>query len=132
MINIKRSTPTVRREITPHFDQKGKYSQKRAWECTILKSKVHLATSGSRVWPVTIFNTVLYLFDTAPFRCVAQETHLSLEHYTCESYLLAVQWISDISLIHLDLHEDISVQLWRNYFFASNYTVRGQKSEKIP
>ena len=45
------------REITPHFDRKGKYSQKRTRESTILKSKVHLATSRSRVWPVTIFNT---------------------------------------------------------------------------
>ena len=55
MINIKRSTPTVSREIIPHFDRKGKYSQKRTRESTILKSKVHLGTSGSRVWPVTIF-----------------------------------------------------------------------------
>ena len=59
MINIKRSTPTVSRGITPHYDRKGKYSQKRTRENTILKSKVHLATSGSRVWPVTIFNTIL-------------------------------------------------------------------------
>ena len=58
MIIIKRSTPTVSREITPHYDRKGKYSQKRTRENTILKSKVHLATSGSRVWPVTIFNAV--------------------------------------------------------------------------
>ena len=59
MINIKRSTPTVSREIIPHFDRKGKHSQKRTRESTILKSKVYLATSGSRVWPVTIFNTFL-------------------------------------------------------------------------
>ena len=51
---MKRSTPTVSREITPYFDRKGKYSQKITWESTILKSKVHLGTSGSRVWPVTI------------------------------------------------------------------------------
>ena len=38
--------------------EKEKFSQKRTRESTILKSKVHLATSGSRVWPVTIFNTV--------------------------------------------------------------------------
>ena len=35
-------------------------SQKRIRESTILKSKVHLATSRSRVWPVTIFNTISY------------------------------------------------------------------------
>ena len=32
---------------------------------------------------------------------------LSLRHYTCESYPLAVQWMSDVSLVHLDLHKDI-------------------------
>ena len=53
MINIKRSTPTVSREIIPHFDRKGKYSQKRTQESTKLKSKVHvhLGTNRSRVWP---------------------------------------------------------------------------------
>ena len=76
MIIIKRSTPTVSRGITPHYDRKGKYSQKRIRESTILKSKVHLATSGSRVWPVTIFNTgltkilvhVLLITNGSPFK----------------------------------------------------------------
>ena len=54
MINIKRSTPTVSRDTTPHYDRKGKYSQKRTRESTILNSKVHLATSGS-------------VFDLSPF-----------------------------------------------------------------
>ena len=73
MIIIKRSKPTVSRGITPHYDRKGKYSQKRIRESTILKSKVHLATSGSRVWPVTIFNTgltkiLVHLTNGSPFK----------------------------------------------------------------
>ena len=73
MIIIKRSTPTVSRGITPHYDRKGKYSQKRIRESTILKSKVHLATSGSRVWSVTIFNTgltkiLVNLTNGSPFK----------------------------------------------------------------
>ena len=55
MINIKRSTPTVSREITPHFDRKEKYSQKRTRESNILKSKVHLATSGTVVFGLLPF-----------------------------------------------------------------------------
>ena len=45
---------TFFKKNSPHFDQKGKTSQKRtARESTIKRSKVHLATSGNRVWPVT-------------------------------------------------------------------------------
>ena len=46
---------TMDRSMDHPCDQKGKYSQKRTRESTILKSKEHLVTSGSRVWPVTIF-----------------------------------------------------------------------------
>ena len=46
-----------------HYDRKGKYSQKRTRESTILKSKVHLVTSGSRVWPVTIFFLIQCSFN---------------------------------------------------------------------
>ena len=105
MIIIKRSTPTVSREITQHYDRKGKYSQKRTRESTILKSKVHLATSGSRVWPVTNFN--------------AEERKLNKLRRVKSPKTQLTRSVFGMSLRH---HAELYVQIWETSVISSIIT----------
>ena len=132
MIKLNRSTP-FSREISPHFNQKGKAPQRCTWERTIMRGRVHLAEFSVGVCHLvpqilTQFQTKKSIFHTS-FQTWPLKSIILTNMFICSRGSLENHTGFKTTMVKIYTHLQTKTlknhTLWGGTYLYSLYTCRG-------